>query len=87
MFKVGDLVSRDGTDVHRIIAVNGAGDLIDVECIREPLGYLNDDGSRDTPWTRLGETEIGLASRYDHVGAVIDHVGKMGPSWPLLLRG
>ena len=87
-FRVGDLVTRDGTDIHRVIEAeweNGyAPDLITVECIKEPLGFLDDDGSRGEPWTRVGEKEQNLARRYRHVGDVIDgearHVHLIGPA-------
>lgn len=69
-FQVGDVVTRDGTDLHRIIEMNGpAGeaDLIEVECIREPLGYLQEDGvSRGDPWTRLGERDWNVPWRYEY---------------------
>lgn len=39
---------------------------IDVECIREPLGFLNADGMRGEPWTRLGEVGSNLARRYSY---------------------
>lgn len=67
-FKAGDNVSRDGSDLHRVIEVNDAGDLITVECIKEPLGYFEDDGSRSEPWARLGEIETKLARRYVFAG-------------------
>jgi hypothetical protein len=66
-FKVGDLVSRDGTDIHLVTAVNEAGDLIEVECVKEPLGYLDDEGRREEPWARRGERELNLTSRYQLV--------------------
>jgi len=73
-FKVGDIVSRDGTDLQRILEINDAGDLMHVECIREPLGWLKDDGSRDEPWCRLGETEWNLPRRYHYPDDLtIDH--------------
>ena len=71
-FKVGDIVTRDGTDLQRILEINEAGDLITVECIKEPLGWLNDDGTRGEPWCRLGDREDNLARRYSHAGNVIE---------------
>lgn len=71
-FKVGDIVTRDGTDLHRVVDINDAGDLIDVECIKEPLGYLEDDGSRSEPWARLGDIETNLARRYSFSGDIIE---------------
>ncbi len=64
-FFVGDIVSRDGSDLHRVIEIV-TEDLIVVECIREPEGWLNDDGTRDEPWCRLGEIERNLTRRYHH---------------------
>jgi|JI6StandDraft_1071083.scaffolds.fasta_scaffold79693_1 hypothetical protein len=71
-FKVGDIVTRDGTDLQKIIEINDVGDLILVECIKEPLGYLNDDGSRDTPWCALGEQEWNISRRYEYAGSLIE---------------
>lgn len=86
-FRVGDLVTRDGTDIHRITEAEWVDgyppDLIEVVCVKEPLGFLQEDGSRGEPWTRVGETEQNLARRYSHVGDVIDgearHVHLIGP--------
>lgn len=74
-FRVGDLVTRDGSDVHRIVAMNEAGDLIEVECIKEPLGWLNDDGTRGEPWTTLGAREWNVPCRYEHAGDLIGSAG------------
>ncbi|RXR28977.1 hypothetical protein [Sphingobium fluviale] len=71
-FKVGDIVTRDGTDLQKIIEINDVGDLILVECVKEPLGYLNDDGSRGTPWCAIGEQEWNLSRRYEHAGTLVD---------------
>ncbi|UYO50318.1 hypothetical protein KQX64_07010 [Rhodopseudomonas palustris] len=80
---VGDIVTRDGTDLHRVIGTNGtaeyAPDLIDVVCIKEPEGLLNEDGvTRDEPWTRLGEIESNLAARYTLVGDAVVHANLQG---------
>jgi hypothetical protein len=45
-FKIGDLVTRSGTDVQRVVDINEAGDLIEVECVKPPLGFRQEDGSR-----------------------------------------
>lgn len=66
-FKVGDVVSRDGTDRQRILEINGGGDLIHVECVKEPLGAPNEDGGRDKPWCAIGEREWNVAWRYEYV--------------------
>lgn len=71
-FKPGDLVSRDGTDVQRVLEINDAGDLMLVECIKEPLGSLNDDGTRGEPWLRLGEQEWNLTRRYEFAGEIVE---------------
>jgi hypothetical protein len=75
-FRVGDLVTRDGTDIHRVTEADWEGgyapDIITVVCVQEPLGFLNDDGSRGEPWTKVGESETNMARRYSHVGDVID---------------
>jgi hypothetical protein len=59
-FKVGDLVSRDGTDRHRVINTNEASagwppDLIEVVCEKAP----------ETGWCRVGDVETNLARRYE----------------------
>lgn len=65
-FEIGDIVTRGGDDRQRIIDVNDAGDLIEVECIKEPLGSLNEDGTRGEPWCKLGDRESNLTRRYSH---------------------
>jgi hypothetical protein len=76
-FQPGDLVTRDGTDVHRVISTNGddrhAPDMIEVECIKEPLGFLQEDGvTRDPPWAKIGQREHNLARRYSYAGEAVD---------------
>jgi hypothetical protein len=62
-FMVGDLVSRDGTDLQEVIETNEEDapdyppDLITVRCIRAPM-----DG-----WCTVGEEESNLARRYNLV--------------------
>ncbi|MEW4459484.1 hypothetical protein AB1K42_15435 [Roseibium algicola] len=74
VFKVGDLVTRDGTDIHRVVEVSNEGQTITVECVREPLGYLEEDGvTRSEPWCRVGEREFNMARRYQFASEVIDH--------------
>jgi hypothetical protein len=58
-FKVGDLVTRDGTDIQRVIVVGDYNDIT-VECIRAP----------DSGWMKVGETELNLAGRYQRVDVV-----------------
>lgn len=55
-FKVGDFVSRDGSDVQLVIETNG-DDLIHVECKVPPLGG----------WCAIGDREWNLESRYHRV--------------------
>lgn len=63
-FQVGDIVTRDGTDRQKVIAVDG--DLIEVKCVKEPLGWLQEDGTRDPPWCRVGDRERNLTRRYSY---------------------
>jgi hypothetical protein len=65
-FSVGDVVTRGHGDLQRIIDINSAGDLIVVECIREPIGWLNEDGTREEPWCRVGFVESNLTRRYSY---------------------
>lgn len=65
-FQVGDIVTRDGTDRQRVIEINDAGDLMLVECIKAPLGYFNEDSSRDKPWCDVGDQEWNLPRRYSY---------------------
>ncbi len=75
-FKPGDLVTRDGTDIHVVVDTNEYDgyppDGMTVRCTKEPLGYLNDDGTRGEPWTLLGEEEFNTCSRYDFVDPAIE---------------
>lgn len=58
---IGDLVTRDGTDIHIVIEVDD--DLITVTCIKEPaIPY-----GCDEPWIRVGEVERNLTRRYEPV--------------------
>ncbi|MDO9442562.1 MAG: hypothetical protein Q7T73_16875, partial [Beijerinckiaceae bacterium] len=73
-FKVGDIVTRDGTDRQRVVETDGdtPPTTITVECIKEPLGWLNDDGTREEPWCKIGEREFNLARRYSYADDAID---------------
>lgn len=71
-FRVGDLVTRDGTDVQRVIEIDDDGECITVKCVKEPLGLLLEDGTRAAPWCRVGETEFNLARRYEFAGDILD---------------
>jgi hypothetical protein len=55
-FKVGDLVTRDGTDIQRVTKVGEYNDIT-VECIKAP----------DSGWCKVGEVELNLAGRYQRV--------------------
>lgn len=75
-FQPGDEVTRDGTDIHVVVDTNGcdeyAPDGMTVRCTKAPLGYLNDDGTRSKPWTKIGEEEFNTCSRYDFVDPAIE---------------
>jgi hypothetical protein len=64
-FRVGDVVTRDGTDEHLVVGSNEdpnrpyPPDLIDVVCIKPPEAWL--DG---TVWARIGDKESNLPRRY-----------------------
>lgn len=66
VFQVGDVVTRSGDDRQRVLEINEAGDLIHVECIKEPLGFPNEDGTRAAPWCRIGDKEWNLVRRYSY---------------------
>lgn len=53
-FKVGDIVSRDGTDEHEIIDIDYGYMCMTVKCIKEPK----------IKWIKKGETEFNLMRRY-----------------------
>lgn len=61
-YEVGDLVTRDSTDVHRVVDHNGsdghAPDGMTVVCIKAP----------SQPWTEVGEEEFNTCRRYSPVG-------------------
>lgn len=66
MFKAGDIVTRDGTDRHRIMEIDDHFGNMLVECIKEPLGWLNEDGTRGEPWCKIGDQEWNLVRRYSY---------------------
>lgn len=53
VFKIGDLVTRDGTDVHRVVDVGVFNDIT-VVCVSAP----------DSGWCKVGDEESNLAGRY-----------------------
>ena len=65
-FAIGDLVTRMGDDLQRVLDINEVGDLMLVECVRAPQGYLNEDGSHDAPWCAVGDQEWNLPRRYSY---------------------
>lgn len=60
-FEVGDLVTRDGTDIHRVVEHNGspghAPDGFTVVCVSPPA-----DG-----WCEVGDEEFNICRRYEWV--------------------
>ncbi len=53
-FKIGDLVTRDGSDVHRVTRADDGYGSITVVCVKAPK----------TGWIKVGETEDNLSGRY-----------------------
>lgn len=61
-FGVGDLVTRDGTDVQRCIDLQGDGADVGVfVCVVAPKPWA--DG--EPAWCAVGDTETNLTRRYD----------------------
>lgn len=60
MFKIGDIVSRINEDEHQVLAVNQAGDMIHVECIKPDAGGC----------FKVGDSEWNLTRRYELVRSV-----------------
>lgn len=54
-WKVGDIVSRDGSDEHRIESIDD--NQIDVVCIKSP----------SEPWISVGDRETNMKRRYHFV--------------------
>lgn len=61
-FKVGDLVTRDGSDVHRVTEIDADYFCLTVECIKAPA----------TGWCHVGDVERNLSRRYDYAGDIVD---------------
>jgi hypothetical protein len=55
LWKVGDIVTRDGTDEHEIVGISE--DMLDLVCIKEPADK----------WIAVGERDSNLARRYSFV--------------------
>ena len=63
-YGVSDRVSRDGTDVHIVITLDGADATTGLfECVVEPAINIDDD----SPWIKKGEREYNNTDRYDPV--------------------
>ncbi len=60
-FKVGDIVSRDGTDEQEILEIDYGWGTLKVRCIKEPLLW---NGGCD-PWIKIGEEEDNLIMKYE----------------------
>lgn len=73
-FQVGDIVTRHGHDRFRLTMAGG--DLVEFVCIREPLGWLKDDGTRHEPWIKVGGTDWGCANDYYYPDAIEGEVEK-----------
>jgi len=56
-WKIGDIVSRDGTDEQEIIDIDYEWMCMTVKCIKEPK----------EKWIKKGETEFNLIRRYSLV--------------------
>lgn len=57
LWRVGDIVTRDGTDEHEIVGINESRDLLDLVCIKEPADK----------WIAVGERDSNLTRRYSFV--------------------
>ena len=55
--EVNDIVSRDGTDRHKVISIDEEWGTMVVECIKEPT----------SKWIKKGERESNLVRRYELV--------------------
>lgn len=61
----GDLVTRDGTDLHEVIERTGYAAVV-VRCVRAPK----------TSWIKVGETELNLSGRYQ----LVSSAGRKAPA-------
>lgn len=59
LWKAGDIVTRDGTDEHRINYFSWDRSMMEVECVKAP----------SQPWTEVGLPEWNLTRRYEFVRA------------------
>ena len=58
-FKAGDIVTRDGSDLHLVTRADDGDGSITVVCIKEP----------NTGWMNVGESEDNLSGRYHFAGS------------------
>ncbi len=61
-FKIGDIVTRNGTDEHLIMDINEPGDLIHVQCLSADPGGIY----------QVGDEEWNIPTRYDFVRSSVD---------------
>lgn len=67
LFQVGDIVTRRGDDLHRILQISSCGDSMLVECIRPDKGsVVDDDGTLSDPCYKIGDQEWNLPRRYSY---------------------
>lgn len=63
---MGDLVTRDGTDIHRVVDHNGSDgyppDGITVVCVK----------AQASGWCKVGDEEFNTCRRYEWVDDVIE---------------
>ena len=61
-FQIGDMVTRDGSDVHRVTEIDAGYFCLTVECVKAPA----------TGWCKVGDVERNLSRRYDYAGDIVD---------------
>lgn len=54
-WQVGDIVTRDGSDLQQILEMNEPKDLMNFCCIKEP----------SSGWAKIGDCEWNVPWRYD----------------------
>lgn len=57
LFEVGDIVSKYGNDLHRVVEFNDDRDLMLVECIKDSPGLIFNDIIRFGSWGVIGDQE------------------------------
>ena len=58
VFKTGDLVTRGGDDLYRVLCYHARSATVEVVCVKPPEG----------DWCKTGDTEFYAASRYRLAG-------------------